>query len=119
MNKLFTKHKHKKSHSEALQRFIKFLITEVPALIFPEDVNRSFRHTAYDRFASNLIDSIGGTNRAIDTYGANSVFNWLLSRAKPYEFVSIAFTWCTTNEGYVFWSTISKAWINVVEKEKL
>lgn len=110
MNKLLTKHKYSnRARIPALKRFRTFLTTEVPALTFPRDVYRILSHNAYERFIDNFM---------LEMRNADEAF-MLLSQYSPDRFVSSAFTWCSTPEGFVYWSTISHAWIEIVQRERI
>ena len=116
MNKLLTKHKYSnKARIPALRRFRTFLTTEVPALAFPRVVNSVLSYNAYERFIGNFMVEMrnvygGSINNADEAF-------MLLSQVSPSQFVSRAFTWCTTPEGYVYWSIISGAWGEIIQKE--
>lgn len=118
MNKLLTKHKYSnRARIPALKRFRTFLTTEVPAIVFPRDVNRALSYNAYERFVGNFMVELRDVcSRPVNN--ADEAF-MLLSQVSPDQFVSRAFTWCSTPEGYLYWATISHAWVGIVQRERL
>lgn len=118
MNKLLTKHKYSnRARIPALKRFRKFLSTEVPAMVFPRDINRVLTYNAYERFVGNLMVEMRDVHRR-PINNANEAF-MLLSQYSPDQFVSRAFTWCNTPERHVYWATISHAWVGIVQRERI
>lgn len=118
MNKLLIKHKYSnRARISALKRFRTFLTAEVPTMIFPGDVNMAFSHNAYERFIGNfMVEMRDAYRRPINN--ADEAF-MLLSQYSPDQFVSRAFTWGSTPERYIYWATISHAWVGIVQRERL